>query len=126
MMSKEITCCKMVSNGPRTVSFHRCYNAAKHVHEGKPYCTVHYPPNVEKRVEESTARWNAKHEREMKPLHRASMFTDLVSALRDLAPGKMLPEDAPCHYGLVSQDKCANCQRIKRALDLLKQAEQYE
>lgn len=119
-------CSEQVREEGMWPKYHGCSREGKHVHDGKLYCAQHYPPNVQKRREESTKRWEEKSARELKPLYRASMFTDLVSALRDLAPGKMLPEDAPCHYGLVSQDKCANCQRIKRALDLLKQAEQYE
>lgn len=121
MMSKK-QCCALVSNGPRTVGFHRCYNAVKFELNGKGYCTIHYPPNVESRSKESTRRWQERNDRE---LNRSAMFKDLVSALRDMTP-PMPPADAPCHLGSCEQSACAHCQRVARAQDLLKKAEKYE
>lgn len=36
---------------------------------------------------------------------------DAVAALPGLS---MPPADAPCHYGVVPQEKCAHCNRIAR------------
>ncbi len=38
----------------------------------------------------------------------------LLEALKELTP-PMPPADAPCHVGLVPQEKCAHCGRIARA-----------
>ena len=46
----------------------------------------------------------------------------LLAALKELTP-PMPPADAPCHVGLVPQEKCAHCGRIARARAAIKQAE---
>ncbi len=45
-------------------------------------------------------------------------ISELVSALRDLTP-QMPPKDAPCHNGIVPQERCAYCQRVARARKVL-------
>ncbi|GIK39554.1 MAG: hypothetical protein BroJett011_33870 [Chloroflexota bacterium] len=44
----------------------------------------------------------------------AKINQELLAALEELTPA-MPPKDAPCHYGLVPQEECANCQRIAKA-----------
>ncbi len=46
--------------------------------------------------------------------------TEIVEALEDYIP-EMPPDDAFCHVGIVSQDECALCSRIKRAREALEQ-----
>lgn len=41
------------------VSFHQCGNKPKYEFEGKRYCGIHYPPNVEARRRKSEERWAA-------------------------------------------------------------------
>ena len=47
----------------------------------------------------------------------------LLEALKDLTP-PMPPADAPCHVGLVPQEKCAHCGRIARARAAIKAVEE--
>ena len=46
----------------------------------------------------------------------------LLEALKGITP-PMPPIDAPCHYGLVQQEKCAHCRRIAKARAAIKAAE---
>lgn len=46
----------------------------------------------------------------------------LLEALKELTP-PMPPADAPCHVGLVPQEKCAHCGRIARARAAIKAVE---
>ena len=47
----------------------------------------------------------------------------LLEALKELTP-PMPPADAPCHVGLVPQEKCAHCGRIARARAAIKAVEE--
>jgi hypothetical protein len=47
----------------------------------------------------------------------------LLEALKELTP-PMPPTDAPCHVGLVPQEKCAHCGRIARARAAIKAVEE--
>ena len=49
------TCCTKITSAD---CWHRyeCSNKGKYRHEGKPYCGIHYPPNVEKRRQKSMDR----------------------------------------------------------------------
>ena len=47
----------------------------------------------------------------------------LLEALKELTP-PMPPADAPCHVGLVPQEKCAHCGRIARARACIKAVEE--
>ena len=46
----------------------------------------------------------------------------LLEALKGITP-PMPPIDAPCHYGLVQQEKCAHCRRIAKARAAIKAVE---
>ena len=46
----------------------------------------------------------------------------LLAALKGITP-PMPPVDAPCHVGLVPQEKCAHCGRIARARAAIKAVE---
>ena len=35
-----------------------CKNEAKHEHEGKQYCSTHYPPNVAEKNRKLHAKWD--------------------------------------------------------------------
>lgn len=39
---------------------------------------------------------------------------ELLDAVVELPGLKMPPADAPCHYGVVPQEKCFHCNRIAR------------
>ena len=60
----EERCCKMVyhSNGNWGRSS-QCTKRGIHEHDGKRYCGVHYPPNVEKRNQGWQAKYNAERVR---------------------------------------------------------------
>ena len=47
----------------------------------------------------------------------------LLEALKGITP-PMPPADAPCHVGLVPQEKCAHCGRIARARAAIKAVEE--
>jgi hypothetical protein len=51
-------CCKRVwHSGSMHGSL--CLKPAKFEHEGQPYCSNHYPPNVEARNKKATEKWVA-------------------------------------------------------------------
>jgi hypothetical protein len=58
MSDNDKQCCKTVF-GERVTSW-PCQRPAKFTFEGKRYCTVHYPPNVEKRRQEAMEKYRAK------------------------------------------------------------------
>ena len=47
----------------------------------------------------------------------------LLEALKEITPS-MPPVDAPCHYGIVPQEKCGHCGRIAKARAAIKAAEE--
>ncbi len=56
-----MNCCETVF---RNNSFRgsQCRGKGAFTHEGKTYCAVHYPPNVEAKKVERSAKWDAKWE----------------------------------------------------------------
>jgi hypothetical protein len=46
--------------------------------------------------------------------HSRAQLLELVEALEEMTP-PMPPVNGHCHVGIVTQEKCANCQRIARA-----------
>jgi len=46
----------------------------------------------------------------------------LLEALKEITPS-MPPADAPCHYGIVPQEKCGHCGRIAKARAAIAKAE---
>lgn len=46
----------------------------------------------------------------------------LLEALKEITPS-MPPVDAPCHYGIVPQEKCGHCGRIAKARAAIKAVE---
>ena len=47
----------------------------------------------------------------------------LLEALKEVTPS-MPPVDAPCHYGIVPQEKCGHCGRIAKARAAIKAVEE--
>ena len=47
----------------------------------------------------------------------------LLEALKGITPS-MPPADAPCHYGIVPQEKCGHCGRIAKARAAIKAVEE--
>lgn len=47
----------------------------------------------------------------------------LLKALKEITPS-MPPVDAPCHYGIVPQEKCGHCGRIAKARAAIKAVEE--
>jgi len=47
----------------------------------------------------------------------------LLEALKEITPS-MPPVDAPCHYGIVPQEKCGHCGRIAKARAAIKAVEE--
>ncbi len=59
----------------------------------------------------------------MKDLARVEAQRDaLLEALKEITPS-MPPVDAPCHYGIVPQEKCGHCGRIAKARAAIAKAE---
>jgi hypothetical protein len=48
---------------------------------------------------------------------------DMYASLKEMIGYGVPPVDAPCHYGIVTQDKCSYCQRILRAAAAIQKAE---
>ncbi len=60
----------------------------------------------------------------MKDLARVEAQRDaLLEALKEITPS-MPPVDAPCHYGIVPQEKCGHCGRIAKARAAIKAVEE--
>jgi len=68
--------CVAVVIGGSSLRKPRCSVTARHEHDGKRYCHIHYPPNVERRdaekrarrdvkSKEQIARWNADSKRRL-------------------------------------------------------------
>jgi hypothetical protein len=78
MVPAEESCCKMVyhrnGNWGRSI---QCAKRGTHEHEGKRYCGVHFPPNVEKRNQRLSAKYDADSA-------RYKWRSDLEKAERDL------------------------------------------
>ena len=47
----------------------------------------------------------------------------LLEALKEITPS-IPPADAPCHYGIVPQEKCGHCGRIAKARAAIKAVEE--
>lgn len=61
-------CHGRVSNGPRTVSFHRCYSTGTLEHDGKMWCKLHHPPTLEIKAKARHDRWADEYEARNKRL----------------------------------------------------------
>ena len=86
-------CCELIANSGRSVSLHRCLRAAVVTREGAAYCKQHDPVAVQKRREESAARWHEKQRPVERRHRRLQDYHKLIAALRKIAVAKPQPLD---------------------------------
>lgn len=65
---KDKQCCKTVW-GERTTHW-SCQRTAKYTYNGKRYCYIHYPPNVEKRNRAAAEKYRAKLDKDSAKYNR--------------------------------------------------------
>lgn len=67
-------------------------------------------------------RGDRRHEAaaELRRLHEKNKR--LLEVLKEITPS-MPPADAPCHYGIVPQERCRHCGRIAEAIAAIKTVE---
>ncbi len=91
MISEIHLYCKKVTHGTRGTS--RCLKMAKDGMDG--YCSIHYPPNAEKRQQDLEAKWKresderaARYKQQSDAraleLHKIEAFDYLLAALKEL------------------------------------------
>lgn len=93
MSKKPNQCCKRVYAG----SFvgHLCTKPAKHEHEGRLYCSIHYPPHVAEKRAATDAKWDKEWQEKQEVIERidkaraeqkrrADCFPDLLAALQSV------------------------------------------
>lgn len=94
MSAKTNQCCKRVYAG--SFSGHMCTKPAKHEHEGRLYCSVHYPPYAAERRAATAAKWDKEWQEKQalvdrldkaraEQKRRANLYLEMLDALRRAA-----------------------------------------
>ena len=90
-MTTEHTCKERVW-GRYAFKSNSCGKKAKHEHEGHWYCKTHHPPTVEAKNKARKAQWEKewaaareKVTQKAEQQRRATLYPDLIQAMRDIA-----------------------------------------
>jgi hypothetical protein len=94
-MTKQVEpeqCSVEVTTHGTALHWHRCLHPAKTWIDGKGYCPIHDPKNIEKRRAKRDAKWKAKWQREgeqaARNQKRQITIEKLIQWARDTAGGK--------------------------------------
>lgn len=91
-MKNKHRCEKSVYDYSVSQSF-QCSRNGKYEHEGKWYCSQHYPPHVKERAEKRSQKWNAewaeseaKHKEQDRLIAQGKAFDELFKLMNAVDP----------------------------------------